>query len=54
MENRNGLKKLKMNIIILNHNFAKNHFKLQKKLKKENLPNYKPKQLIKQRIQLEK
>lgn len=41
MENRNGLKKLKMNLIILNHNFAKNHFKLQKKLKKENLPNFK-------------
>ena len=41
MENRNGLIKLKMNLIILSRNFAKNHFKLQKKLKKKNLLNFK-------------
>ena len=41
MENINGLKKLKMNLIILSHNFAENHFRLQKKLKKKNLLNFK-------------
>jgi len=41
MENRNGLKKLKMSLMDLSRSFAKNHFKLLKKSKEGNLQNSK-------------
>ena len=45
LENKNGKTRSRRNLIPLNLNFVKNHYKLWTKLKKENLLNYRLKKI---------